>query len=200
MKKIACVSLFLIFLMASNGFCLDTIYFKNGRTIQGEIIQETPYSVKIRKSGGAVDAFYSDEIDRIERGKQSDFEAIQSPEGEVVFPELALISEKKKSMIMRLLKVSGVYESVEATMDSIVKNLSKDKEEEIRKVLSVDELVQQIVPIYAAYYNEEEIAVLTDYYGNSTIQKNMRLTPKILEAALNEVMKHLSQKMQTLSP
>jgi len=200
MKKAIVALLFLTCFMASNGFCEDFVYLKNGKAVSGEIVQETPYSVKIRKSNGSVEGFYADEIERVVRGNDSSAQLTGAPDEKAVFPELSAIPDRKKELILRFLKVSGVYESVSESLDSVVKNLSEDKRAEIRKILSVDDLIMQVVPIYAAYYNEEEISVLIDYYGNPVIQKNMKLTPQILQSVLNEVMKHLSQKLQTLTP
>ena len=48
----------------------ETLYFKNGRKIEGQIIERTDAAVKIKKLGVTL-TFYIDEIDRIDDAQES---------------------------------------------------------------------------------------------------------------------------------
>ncbi len=197
MKKTVLVFFVLLGVMVSSGLCEDVLYLKNGKILRGDIIQETPYSIKIQ-SKDSLKAIYMEEIDHVERGKDPGGGMIVSSSGEVVFSELASIPQRKKELIVRFLRASGIYESAAKSLDGVVKDLPDKDQIKIKKLLSPDELVLQIVPIYAAYYNEEEILVMIGFYENPVIQKNMKLTSEITKNTLNELAKYLSQKLQTM--
>lgn len=184
MQKIAGI-VFVLLLISSLSFA-DTIYLKNGKTIVGEIYQESTYSIKVKVKGRAR-TLYRHEILKIEKEKKP-----------VPKPKPMVISERKKELILRLLESNGSRDNIRLTFAQIISRAPEESREQAKELLKADEVIQRLVPIYAKHYTEEELKELIVFFKSPTGQKHLATIPKIMEDALVETVQYFKQKVAAL--
>jgi sRNA-binding regulator protein Hfq len=187
MKKYFLLTIFLFVFLTVASFA-DTVYLKNGRVVQGEIVSETKYSVKM-KVGGRPKIFYADEVDRVEYAQ----DAPQSVQPVEAFDPKD-ISEEKKTLILRLLEVNGATEGIRSTLRTVVGNLPPEQAAEFEGLLKSDELIMRFVPIYAKYFTEEELREMIRFYGNPAGKRVLEVAPKLMEESIKEAIAYFQEK------
>ncbi|MEW5894567.1 MAG: DUF2059 domain-containing protein [Candidatus Omnitrophota bacterium] len=183
MKRLVYIILFLIVFSASSQ--ADTIILKDGRTIEGEIFEETAYSVKVKvKSTPKV--FYRDEIERVERPEKEVEEAKETE------PELTLkdVSERKKELILKLLEANGAVRGIKANLRALLGQMPEDQTKEFERLVNADEFILRLVPVYAKYYTEEELGDLIEFYSSPSGKKNFEVMPYIIQESITAAIKY----------
>lgn len=153
----------------------DTIYFKNGRKLEGKIIEEDSYKVKI-KIGKFSHVYYRDKISRIvkEGGKGSQLGVDYYSESMGVDG----ISDEERELVLRLLDANGSRESMILMFQQIISEAPEESQGELRELLKIDKIIEQLIPVYAKYYTAEEIKVLISFYKSPTGIKHIKLAPQ----------------------
>ncbi len=76
MKHLSFATCLIVFLLMSTFVYSDTIILKNGRQLEGKIVEETETSIKIDIGFGAV-GFEKDKVEKIERSSEGDLEKLE---------------------------------------------------------------------------------------------------------------------------
>ena len=162
------ISLFLT--IAISAAHAETIYLKDGRVIKGKIINRGAYDVTIRE-GAMPRKYYNDQILRIEQD--------EAPAGSAR-PAGQAMSEEKIALIVEFIKVSGMRQSMEATIERIVTQAPVEKQAELRILFNISGIVQQLIPVYDKYYSSEELREIIVFYKTPAGQKMIQVTPQII--------------------
>ncbi|MCR4337713.1 MAG: DUF2059 domain-containing protein [Candidatus Omnitrophica bacterium] len=187
--KIIFYLLWVLVLLSSPNAFADKIYLRNGEVIHGTISKETKYSVKL-DSDGKSETYYRYEIDRVEKdqdiGKPGDLQGGLAAQG---------ISEEKKKLIRRLLDANGAKEGIRRIFLKIVSEAPEENRTELKQLLNVEELVEQLIPIYADYYTDAELKELIAFYSSATGQKVLKLTPALMQKGVEVTSKYFREKI-----
>lgn len=162
----------------------DKLIFKNGKTVEGKIYEDTGYSVKIMV-GKIPYTYYKNEIESIVK----DTDAPVSTEAPVMTPQ-------KKELILRLLEANGARDNISKIFQQIVQETPAESQADMRELLKTDEVIEQIIPVYASYYTEAELKELIIFYKSPAGSKHISVTPLVMEDTMKEVAAYFQQKIQ----
>ena len=183
MKKILMIAVSI--LVISEFGWAEIIYFKDGRKIQGQIIEENKYSIKALVNGFP-QIYYRYEIYRIEMDKKE----VPGQESE----KAGQSSQDKEQLIRRLLEVNGTRDSMNLRFNQIINKAPLEQQGELRKIIKTEEIIKRLIPLYAKYYTVEELKELITFYNSPTGRKHLETVPKIMEDSLHEIAKYFEEK------
>lgn len=180
MKKY-CLLLMLCVIWLSADIFADVIYLRDGRIINGEVLKETKYSIRIDTEEGR-QVFYHDEIDSVEYQD----EAVTAPDAaqDVEPLDNQEVSAEKRELVLQLLKVNGAIDGIKKTIAATIANAPQDRRLEVKKYFDSDELAEVFIPIYAAHFSEEQLKELIIFYQSDTGKHQLQVGPMILEETM----------------
>lgn len=175
----------------------ETIYLKDGRVIKGKIINRGAYDVTV-KEGMMPRKYYNDQILRIEQ----DVEAPVVEETPLTTPSesdmaaLSKISPEKITLIKEFIEVSGIRQSIQTNIERIIAQAPAEKQTELKTVFNLEQIVQQMLPIYDKYYSAEELTEIIAFYKTPTGRKVIEVTPKILAEFMQVTVDAIKRRSQ----
>ena len=175
---------FLVLLLFPGGLWADDIFFKNGKKVSGQILEESKYSMKVLV-GEVIQTFYYSEIEKVVRDKDVAREQMEERED----------AAKKKELILSLLKANLARDNMKKIFNQIVEQAPPETQEQLRKILKPDEIIERLIPIYSKYYTSEELQDLINFYTSPTGKKHLEQTPQLLEETLVEAVKYFQEKV-----
>lgn len=105
-----------------------------------------------------------------------------------VRPENNNPNSSKETLARELMDLCGASKLGEQVMESMLTMLADDTDEEfVRKFLSLakpEQLVEMVVPIYTAHFDEETLHALIDFYNTPAGVKLIAAMPAITEASM----------------
>ncbi len=175
------------FVAAAAGVSADTVYLVNGGTVQGTVLEETPYSVKV-EAAGRTRVLYRDQIDRVER------DGAPAPE-RIALPGVDQVPDATRDMILGILRSSGVRELVEQRFYEMLSRLDDAERTRMEALVNVDEVMLQMVPVYAAYFSPSELEALSQMYQSEAFQKHRAMIPELGIRSVEVLAEYFSRKM-----
>jgi uncharacterized protein len=191
LKQIVMV-VFLFFLISFNASA-ETIYFKDGKTVKGNIVEQTHYSVTVQGTGNIPSKYYLNEIDRIEKDVEVQTTLNIDP---TQFPG---IEQGKIKAIAHLLEVNGTVANVQKNIDEITKKYPAEKTEEIKALLEINGIISTLIPIYNRYLSDSEIKNITAFYESPTGKKLLEVTPALMQEVMQTSIKYFQDKGQAFN-
>jgi len=162
----------------------DVIFLKNGKEVSGKILEESKYSIKVLVDKKIL-TYYLSEIEKVTR----DVDVAQEKQ------EKQKESAQKKELILKLLEVNLVRNNMQKIFNQIIEQAPAETQEQLRKILIPDEIIERLIPLYSKYYTSEEIQDLINFYTSPTGKKHLEETPKLLEETLVEAVKYFQDKV-----
>ena len=181
MKNKLFAVVFLLIIIASLAHA-ETIYLKDGRVVTGKIINRGAYDVTV-KEGTMPRKYYNDQILRIDQ------DGAPAPAAGT-----AGISDEKNGLIVEFIGVSGIRQSMQASIDRIIAQAPAEKQAELSAIFDISGIVQQLVPIYDKYYSSEELKEIIAFYRTPAGQKMIEVTPKIVNEFLQASVDAIKQR------
>ena len=178
-KNIIWLICFILFVSCSAVWA-DLIYLKNGEVVEGKIAERKEYYVIITSNkfrpkkiykGQIVDVL-SDEL--LEKGVALSIDSSQFEN----------ISAEKVDFIVEFIKVSGVKDSMDATVKRMVEQAPKEDRLEMLNLFNVNKIVSELIPLYDKYYEEEDLVQIVDFYKSPAGKKLLKVTPKLMKEAV----------------
>ena len=165
----------------------DAVYLNDGKRIEGTILQESKYFVKIEVKGVPM-TYYINEIKNIERSQLS------QPQAQVA-SQSQQIPDETRQLIRRFLEINGVREGISRRLQEAIDKDAPENREKLRQLLSADEIVDRLVPIYANHYTVDEINQLIQFYSSPLGHKQLELAPAIMEETVQQSLKYFQDKL-----
>ncbi len=162
-----------------------TIDFQDGTKIEGKIVEVYPDRISLNIDN-TIRNYDRNEIIKIERDSVQISPAI----GNGIIPT-------KRELILNLMEADGARASMTKIFSQIIAQTPKEREQELKNLLKVDEIIDILVPLYDQYYTEEEITQLITFYQSTLGQKLLQVTPKIMQQTIEIVRRYFQQKMPT---
>jgi sRNA-binding regulator protein Hfq len=167
----------------------DTVYLKDGRRIQGEIVEQNNYSTRMTVDGHA-QVFYSGQIDHIVEDEK------MGQDINVDAGSFNNISKEKADLIIELLKVNGLTATLQKSIETTIQNAPENRRDEFMMLFKFDELVKILVPIFDVYYSEDDLKELIKIYKNPVRQKEIENNSALVKEALEKMIRHIYEKTQ----
>lgn len=179
--KIAFLTVIVAVLVVQNVYA-EKIHLKSGETIDAPILSRDHGSITV-KQGAAFKKYYNDQILEIE-------EEGVPVEADIV-PEL---TAAKKDLIKEFIIATGTKSNLEKNFENIVNKAPVEKREEYKNLLNVDEVIEELLPVYNQYYSEEELRSLIEFYSSPVGQKVLEVTPKLTKDILERSVDYFKNK------
>ena len=171
------------------------IYMKDGRVVKGSIVREETYKIVVIVDGTPRD-YYVNEIERIDKSDEK-------PQAETKATEFSVVAVPgglggtKTTLIKRLLELNGVRESIGKMFLNIIQQSPEGMQAEAERLLDVDAVIDQLLPIYSKHYDEEELKALIGFYSSPVGQKNRDLTPVLMQETMDVMVKYFTKMMKS---
>ncbi len=186
----------------------ESIYLKSGRVVQGEIVEKTANQITIKANGMSL-TYYADEIDRIEGAPEPLLK--KDPPSQVSVPKRSSTLElgspaqsvsprdtslSKKELILKYMEATGAKGNMRKTFAEIIDAASEGKKEELKRVLNLDDVVNELVPVYDQYFTQEELQALIAFYEGPLGQKVLKTAPLILKDSMDKSINYFKGKLE----
>jgi hypothetical protein len=179
MKKIFILMGFILSL-SSLSFA-ETIYLKNGRSVEGKILTQDTVGVTVMVSGRPK-KYFRTQIERIEKEEAVDDGMFYGD-----------ISVEKSDLISRLIDSNGISKILRKSLNILIMQAPEGDEERYKEIFSIEEAKAKLAPIYAEYYSEEELEVLVNFYETNAAQKMQSLTQEIMQKVMSVTTDHIKE-------
>jgi len=172
----------------------ETIYLKNGKKVEGKIIDKKTNYIKVMIKGIPF-TYFIDEIEKIgdETAGMSSEDIIKQP-----LRSLGGISEEKKQLIRQLIEANGALNSINSIFADILSKVPPDQLAYYQSILQVDDIIARIIPVYDKYYTQTEIMELVSFYNSPLGKKIIELTPALMNDTMLTTAKYFEEKVAIL--
>jgi len=189
-KRLFLLVIIIVFSFSSLSLA-DTLHLKNGKKINGKIIEEGASSISIMVNGIPF-KYFRDEVGEVEKDKEpqpSDVLAAKT------YRKVHDIPQEKLNLINRLFEVNGARVAVLKMFAEVITRIPKEDRNFYERLLQVPQVMDRIIPIYDKYYSEEELRDLLNFYGSPTGKKVISVTPNVMKDSLQETVKYFEDKV-----
>ncbi|MFA5087750.1 MAG: DUF2059 domain-containing protein [Candidatus Omnitrophota bacterium] len=193
-KRTISVSFFIsIFVLGASLCSAEVLHLKNGKKIEGQLIERQKNYVKIMVKGVPF-MYFTDEIQKIDSDKQP------QPQEESLaalrdkpFRALEAIPAGKRELISRFLQLNGSKESMNFIFSDILSRVPADKVDHYKDLFRVDEILEGIMPVYDKYYTEDELRELVKFYGSPVGKKLIEVNSSLLRETMDITLLYFQQ-------
>jgi hypothetical protein len=192
-KKFACTIVFVLFVFLTASFA-DTIYMKDGSEVSGEIIEDDNYKVII-KVGKFPRVFYRNQIKSVIKDSDAGVGGMSGIQDAMKKIDNA---KAQKELVLRLLNANGTRESLIIMVQQILASVPDEARDDFTKILQIDKILDQIIPIYMEYYTVEDIKALISFYKSSVGIKHVEIAPQVMEETMTAIADYFSQNAMKL--
>jgi len=182
---------FLIFSAVGVYAFAATVYFKDGKVVEAEIIEKGSYYINVRQ-GGQLNRFYTDQIERIEEDKVDPASVV----GTIKLPQFKDIPPQKIRLIVSLLAVNQTRQQLEKNFKQAIDQAPANRTTELKELFNIDEIMGRLIPIYNRHFDEKELQELIQFYEGPTGQKLLNATPQIMEEAAQASFLYVQEKLK----
>lgn len=201
LKKSLCFLIFTLFFCCAS--YADTIYLKNGKVIEGKVVNETSYYVTVIENNAMVD-YFDDEIERIEKdGEKEAAKAAPEPENteteEIVVAPTDEEIAAKRDLILTLMEANGTRKDVEARIVTLLEAVDANKRDAFREEFKLEGVLDSLVPVYSKYYTQDELSQIVAFYQSPVGKKVYSVTPNLVSDALETIVKYFREKYEAVN-
>lgn len=180
----------------------ETIYLKDGTSQQGQIVGENVDSYTLRV-GGKNTRIFKNQIDRIEKDdvKQAPSPLTQQLQQEGYISEeemkhMEILTDEKKALILKLLEINGTVDLLEKNKNEVLTKTPIEQYDAINELIDIDQLLGDIVPIYAKYYSSDELKQIISFYESPAGQKIIHSTPQVMQEVVQASVQYFQKRLQ----
>ena len=203
----------------------ETLILKGGKTIEGRIVDKTDRLVKIQVRGVTL-TYDTVDIERIEGGAHSSSinpkaaEASSYPVPPVKKPVVVttlgetgaiasspeaapadeLVGMPKRDLILALVEASGARDKLNEVFDQAMAHAQPQEAERLKQIFNIDEMINEIVPVYDKYFTEDELVDLIRFYRTPLGHKLFIVTPSIIEESTKASLTYFQSKIKAMQP
>lgn len=184
----------------------EIIILKDGRMINTKVIEQDEKKIKIIDEDGEAVSYDKDEIQSVNGtpfvpAEQASNDVKLSGSGSEGTEAVPAIQEpvrsglSKRALIRKFIDVIGTRESMTKNFDRMVATLPPDKAQEVRKILNVDEVIENILPLYDKYYTQDDLELYVAFFGSERGQKFLKALPLIMQESVDVNIEYFKTKM-----
>jgi len=167
----------------------EIIFLKDGKIIEGQVIERTPYQVQVLVDGDTL-SYPIRQILRIVEEGENIFEMTEDEKRRLHG------FEEKEMLIQRLLEALDVPNSLNTLFMQLSREAPPEAQEEIRRLMKTDVILRRIMPIYAEHYTKEDLEKLIEFYSSPLGQKHLKTTPMIMDQTMQECIRYFKEESE----
>ncbi len=185
------------------GLCLgampalaDTVKLKNGSVVEGNLIERSSEWIKINVNGVPL-TYYNDEVDAVESSQEPVAAAAPAvlPASDKILAPVVPADEfdglQKDALIRKFVEIYGVKENMQANFDQMTASLKPEQAEAFRGSVKVDEIIQELLPIYDKHFSEADLRAYIRFYASPEGRKLVQTLPLLMKDSVEMSMKYL---------
>ena len=188
MKKI--FLLMFLFILTPSFVLAETLYLKDGRVIQGKILEKSDYAVTVRQ-GNLTQKYFNEQIQKIEYEQQPASAVSPVVIDPYQFPDI--LPEKAK-LIVKLIELNGTRAALESQFNQILAKASSEEAQKLKDVVNIQGILTNLVPVFDRYYSEEDLKGLIGFYESPLGQKVLSVTPLLMKDTLQATLEYFKSK------
>jgi hypothetical protein len=182
-----------------------SVNLTNGNVIQGDIVKQDSKSLQISVDGVTM-TYYADEIKDIDgkpftAGQKEPAGGVAAPapapEAQLSAPVAGTIDQDKKALILKFIDVFGTRQALANNFELMLKQIEKEKPDEAQKIrqrVKVDEIIEQLLPIYDRNFTSDDLKAFIAFYGSAEGQKLISTIPELMKESVQESVKYMEEK------
>jgi hypothetical protein len=160
---------------------------ENGKTLTYEVdqiksIDGKPFGSLVKEPGADPETPKSeptkDKIQETNAGKSADVKPLS-----------------KTETIKKFIDIFGTRESMTQNFERMLLTIPLDKSQEIRKILNVDEVINNIIPLYDKHFTQEELDSYVAFFSSPQGQKFLKTLPIIMRESVDVNVEYFKSKI-----
>ena len=159
----------------------EIIMLKDGSVVNAKILEQDKEKMKVTFNGKTV-TYGVNEIQSV-NGKPLTLEEPAPSKVPGVSPTPSMMS--KRELIKKFIDLFGTRESMTKNFERMLASLPPDKSAEFKKVINVDEVIDNLVPLYDKYFTQAELEAYIAFYSSAEGQKFLKAIPMITADSIN---------------
>lgn len=174
----------------------EILIFKDGKTLNVKVIERDEKKMKVEHNGEQV-TYYLDEIQSING------QPLVPPKTEA--PKTAALSsagskpvsqpkESKRGLIKKFIDLVGTREAMSQNFDRMIAAAPPKQSQEIKKMLNVDEVIDNILPLYDKHFTQEELEAYIAFFSSPQGQKFLKVIPQIMKESVDVNIEYFKAK------
>lgn len=187
----------------------EILIMKDGRTIIAKILNKDDKKIKIEENGKPV-TYSIDQVESINGKRIRDTESEEPAEeaesktdsaATATTPAAGTAKPKadmplsKRELIKKFIDIFGTRQSMTQNFERMLASLPPEKSAEVKKILNVDEVIDNIVPLYDKYFTQQELEAYVDFYTSPRGQKFLRTIPMIMKESVDVNIEYFKAKL-----
>ena len=175
----------------------DALFLKNGKVIEGKIISEKKYSVKIEVNDFPY-TYYLEEIERIEKDNEAPAALkVVTPRQKRTASEI--VADKGRDLTVRLLEANGTREGLTEIFDQAIVTAPSRIQPQLREIMVADQIIERMIPIYTREFNTKELTALVNFFTSPAGEKYHEKSPELMKLMMEESVKYFNEKVKSLN-
>ncbi len=172
----------------------ETVNLKNGKSINGKILERSDKSVKI-DSGGIPMTYYADEVADIDGVPMAAVKAATKTTASAAAIGSSA-SGSKRDLILKFIEVFGTRAAMTQNLDAMVKSLPADNPQtaKIKEGIKVDEIIERLLPIYDKQFSEQDLNNFITFYSSPAGRKLVEGIPVIMRESIEVSGQYFQEK------
>lgn len=208
------IILFLLSIINSSAFA-EKILLNSGQVIEGKILEENDRQIKVDVDGIPL-TYYLDEVqvirDKFNKpnslpaetqnvaplSNEAQDKKVETSDQSLLSKaqkDLNLMAMDKRQLVLRYMEVTGVQGHMRKAFAEIVQNAPQAKKKNLEKVLKIDGIIEELVPVYEQYFDEKDLKELIIFYESALGQKILKTAPLILKETTEKSFEYFQGKI-----
>lgn len=106
---------------------------------------------------------------------------------------------KKKDLILKFIDVFGTRKSMNVNFNQMMKSLPANQVDIFQRTFKVEEIIQELIPLYDKHFTEGDLKALIDFYSTSIGRKLVDTIPVIMNESVDVSAKYFEAHMQQMA-
>ena len=179
-----------------------TVNLKDGRVVNGTIVEQTNKSITVDANGVTM-TYYADEVQDVDGTPLTQpAEAVPAAEAAPSPASTnAVSSAEKRDLILKFIDVFGTREAMTQNLDAMLKTLPADSAEtqKLQSSIKVDEIIDRLIPVYDKEFSAEDLKAYIDFYSSSQGRKLVSGIRNIMQQSIEVSAQYFQEKFPELS-
>ncbi len=184
----------MVLFMAAGVTDAAVVNLKNGKVMEGKVLERTADTLKLEVESIEL-TYYADEIASVDGAA---FAATPgAAESKAAAPAMADGSAdmNKDALIRKFVEIYGVKQNMKANFDQMTGMLTPDQVATFHKMVSVDEIVELLLPLYDKYFTEDDLRAYIQFYDSAQGRKLTQTLPLLMKDSVDISMKYLNERL-----
>jgi hypothetical protein len=110
----------------------------------------------------------------------------------LVLTAVAQVTKEQETEIRKMIQLTGMMKMMEQMKDQMLTSLKQGSPagvpeefwDKARKKMKVEDLIEQIIPLYAKYYSVEDIKAINAFYESPAGQRLLAQLPQLMQESM----------------